>query len=294
MGNLLIGNLLENGHEITVITRNASRVENSWKDRVNLIEGSLYEKGEWVEHLQDHDAIVNLVGENIFGKRWTSKQKDRIMTSRSVTTSNLVAAVNEMTSPPGVFVSVSGTDYYPASETKLYTEEDDPSDSFAGMVTQEWEKPLKDLDPDKVRAVIFRMGINFGYSGAGGERMFLTHKLFVGGWVGSGKQIYSWIHMHDFVGLLEWSLENPEVRGAYNGVAPEPKTMKELAVIGGKAMGRWTWTWAPGFALKIILGSRAALILEGRGVSAQKVIDAGYTFKFPDAQSAMEDIVANY
>jgi len=294
VGDILVQNLLDSNHDVTVITRDKNHVDNTWKDQVQIVEGDVTQPGDWLDHLAGQDGIVNLVGENIFGKRWTEKQKQRILHSRSDPAEILVNHIKSMDNPPSVVVSVSGTDYYPTSEDQIFEEDDPRGDGFLADVCEAWESPIRSLKESGVRHVIYRMGVAFGYSGGGAERMFLTHKFFVGGWVGSGSQIYSWIHIRDFAGLLQWGLEHNEIEGTYNGVAPEYKSMKELAEIGGTIMGRWTWTWAPGFMLKLVLGERAKLLLKGRAVSSEKVRDAGYQFKFPDAESALADILEDF
>ena len=135
------------------------------------------------------------------------------------------------------------------------------------------------------------MGPVLGYDWKNIERMFIPHKLLIGGKVGNGRQIYPWVHVKDFANIILWGIENEKVKGIINGVAPDKKSMIELAKIGGHILKRKTWTWAPGFGLRLVLGERADTILNGRAVNSNKLLDYGYKFLYPNAGLALIDIL---
>ncbi|MHA2249555.1 MAG: TIGR01777 family oxidoreductase [Candidatus Kariarchaeaceae archaeon] len=290
IGNELIHELLQKGYAVTVLTRNAQSVKNAWKKQVKLVEADSVIPGRWMEEINLHEGIVNLAGENIFTKRWTSKRKKQLLDSRVKTTTNLVKAVKNAKTPPKFFISASGADYYPSSSEIEYTEEFKGDSSFLSLLCEEWEKPVHELV--ETRYIIFRFGVSFSKTGKSAERMFFPHKLFLGGYIGSGKQWMSWIHIEDFTGLIVWAIEEPIESGIYNAAAPDPLPSKTIAKLGGKILGRPTWTWVPGFVLKLILGERATMLLEGRKISPRKVIQQGYEFKFPSLEEALEDVLA--
>jgi uncharacterized protein (TIGR01777 family) len=121
--------------------------------------------------------------------------------------------------------------------------------------------------------------------------MFKPLKFFIGGTIGNGKQWINWIHIDDFVGILLWAIENEQVSGVFNAVAPESMRMKNMLQIAGKIIKRPVWTRVPAFILKIILGERAEIILKGRQVSSTKLVSQGYNFKFSTVTAALEDIL---
>ncbi|MCY3413679.1 MAG: TIGR01777 family protein [Candidatus Heimdallarchaeota archaeon] len=281
LGTYLIKNLLNKGHQITIV----SRREQDRSDVKTLV-ADLRVKGAWMDEIPQFDIIYNLVGENIFKKRWTENRRRLLIESRTLPTQHLVEAINQ-SDRNHVFISMSGANYYPQSLTENYVETDTPADDYLGELCINWESPVANLK--RGRSVIFRLGAVLAHTGTSAEQMFLTHKFFVGGWIGNGKQIYPWIHVVDTIGALVWAAEQ-EIEGIFNLASPHPLPMKKLAQIGGKIMGRLTWTFAPGFVLKLIFGERASILLEGRRIDPKKLLDTGFEFKYPDAESALIEL----
>ncbi len=290
IGNYLVAKLIDMEYSVSVITRNRERVMNDWINQVKLIEADPIIPGIWMDEINGQDVIINLAGENIFAKRWTSKQKARLIASRVETTKNLVRGINKAHEKPKLIINASGSDFYPSHPDLIFKEHDNQGEGFLSHLTQIWEKPLGDLD--QIRTVIFRFGMVFSKTGKGAERMFTPHKLLLGGKIGSGNQWYSWIHIEDVTGTIIWSIINSNIQGIFNGVAPQPMKMNEISKVGGQILNKPTWTWLPGFILKIILGERAVMLLEGRNVSSEKLIEQGYEFKYPTIKEALEDILA--
>ena len=288
IGSLLVKDLLSKNHEISILSRNKKKVEKQWEGKVKAIEGNVTQSGSWQVELNGQDAVINLVGENIMKKRWTKKRKQVLYDSRIESTKNLVTAVQKATEKPTIFISVSGADYYPTDMDKVFNEEDDPGTSFLSKVCADWEAPLSGLEG--VRITIFRFAVAFSHSGKTAELMFIPHKLFAGGWVGSGKQPLMVIHMEDMVGSILWALEN-DVEGIFNSACPEMLRFKEVAKIGGKILHRWTWTWMPGIILKVVLGKRADTLLKGRFISTEKIQQAGYAYKYKTVKDILEDVL---
>ena len=288
IGRLMVKELLDKNHEITILSRNEKKVEKQWGGKVKGIEGNVMHPGSWQDELNGYDAVVNLVGENILKRRWTKKRKQILYDSRVESTKNLVSGVQKASEQPKIFVSVSGADYYPADMDKVFSEEDNAGTSFLSKVCADWEAPLSELEG--VRTAIFRFAVAFSHSGKTAELMFIPHKLFAGGWVGSGKQPLMVIHVEDMVRSIMWALEN-DVEGIYNSACPEMLRFKEVAKIGGKILHRWTWTWMPGIILKIILGKRADTLLKGRFISTEKIQQAGYAYKYKTVKDILEDVL---
>ncbi len=295
IGGHLIPNLLKNNHEVFILTRNKKKAQKKLGDKINTVVGNPTEQGTWMDNLGEMDVIINLVGANILRKRWSKKRKEELYNSRIISKNNVLDALRKhSTSNPEnkiIFISPSGVDFYPVSETGELNETDPVADNFIGTLCKDWEPNNEDLKGLNVRIIVFRIGVVFTKTGRGAELMFLPHKFFVGSWLGNGKQHFSFIHIDDLVGSIIWALENEEVQGTFNLVCPETFSLKETAKVGGKIMGRWTWLFMPGFFLRIILGKRADLLLKGRKVSSKKIQDAGYTFLYPTVESTLIDIL---
>jgi uncharacterized protein (TIGR01777 family) len=290
VGNQLIPHLIEKKYEVSILTRSRGKMNHTWKDSVNIIEADASIPGDWMDIIPQHQIIVNLAGENIFAKRWTSKRKQKLTQSRVAITQNIASAINTASEQLQSVISVSGTDYYPSDNTQIFEETDKPGSSFLAKLCQQWEQPLLSLEGNN-RFVILRFGASLSTSGKGAERMFKPLKFFIGGTIGNGKQWINWIHIDDFVGILLWVIENEQVSGVFNAVAPESMRMKNMLQIAGKIIKRPVWTRVPAFILKIILGERAEIILKGRQVSSTKLVSQGYNFKFSTVTAALEDIL---
>ncbi len=284
IGSYLIPELLSHNHHVTIISRSGKIING-----VETIHADPTIEGDWMDKI-DCDVIINLAGENIFARRWSDKQKKRLIDSRVETTKNMVKLINSSNSQSPLLVSISGSDYYPYGDATIdYKEENSSGDSFLAKLCIEWESPI---DACKARSVIFRLGVVFSHTGKTAVQMFLTHKFFIGGWIGSGKQIYSWIHIHDVVSAIMFAINN-DIDGVYNLASPDSMEMKKLAKIGGKLLGRWTWTFVPGFILKLLLGERADMLTRGRKLSPEKIISSGFIFKYNDAENALHEIFEN-
>lgn len=295
IGRHLIPELIDKKHDVYVLSRNQEKAQKKLGDKVTVIAGNPTESGPWMDELANMDAVVNLVGENILRKRWTRKQKIKLLESRVESKNNIFKALDGhmLTNPNKKYtlISPSGVDYYPSSKTREFTELDPPADNFIGDLCKNWEPNIKHLELTNIRTVVYRIGVVFTRTGRGAELMFLPHKFFVGSWLGNGKQHFSFIHIEDLVGSIIWAIENDEVKGVFNAVCPETASLKETAKIGGKIMGRWTWLFLPGFVLRILLGKRADLILKGRKVSSNKIQEAGYKFLYPTIEDTLIDIL---
>tara|TARA_B100000287_G_scaffold192811_1_gene182002 strand:- start:321 stop:1241 length:921 start_codon:yes stop_codon:yes gene_type:complete len=293
VGKILVPMLLEKNYKLTLTTRNRQKAvskNSEWADKVKFIETEYKMNGDWLKQVELNDIIINMVGANVFSRRWTMKRKNILIDSRVEPTQMLIDTIKQVEKKPSLFIQISGSEY-PNSSKKEFYESDRLSDKFLGELMRKWENPSIKLKNKDVRTIVFRMGPVLGYDWKNIERMFIPHKLFIGGKVGNGRQIYPWVHVKDFANIILWGIENEKVKGIINGVAPDKKSMIELAKIGGHILKRKTWTWAPGFGLRLVLGERADTILNGRAVNSNKLLEYGYKFLYPNAGLALIDIL---
>jgi uncharacterized protein (TIGR01777 family) len=239
------------------------------------------------------EAVVSLLGEPIFGRRWTAAQKKRIRESRVDGTQRLVAAMRAVApeARPKVFVSGSAIGYYgPRGDQELF--EDAPSgDDFLAEVCREWEKAALEAADLGIRVVIVRTGIVLGPGGGALAQMLPIFRLGGGGPIGSGSQFMSWIHLDDMASLIVHAIVTPSLTGPVNGTAPNPVTNKAFGKALGKVLHRPAFVPTPRLALRVIFGESADILATGQRVVPRKAVASGFTFAFPDLEPALRACV---
>ena len=237
------------------------------------------------------DAVVNLVGEPI-SQRWTEDAKTRIMESRRTGTHNLVGAIAGLEKKPAVLVSGSAVGYYGDRGDALVDESTGPGSTFEAQVSVAWEKAVDELDSHGVRMAIVRTGLVLDPSAGLLGELMTPFKLGVGGPIAGGANYMPWIHIDDEVGILLWALDNESVSGIVNGTAPNPATNKEFTKALGKALGRPAVLPLPGFVLDLKFGGEFGKVLRGgQKAVPRRTQELGYTFKFPELDAALRDLV---
>jgi hypothetical protein len=296
IGTPLSKRLAAAGHEVIVLSRNPA--SKTLPDGVRAEKWDGKTAVSWGHLADGADAIINLAGENIAGSgptplpsRWTKERKERILNSRLDAGKAVLDAVVQAENKPKLVIQSSGIDYYGNVPEGIVTEDSPPgSDSFLAKVTVPWENSTAAVEQEGVRHVIVRTGVVLAEEGSL-ESMVLPFKFFAGGPVGNGKQWVAWIHIEDVVRGIQFLLENEEMSGSYNLCAPEPVPYKEFSTAIGKVMGRPSFVPAPAFALKLVLGEAADLVLNGRRAVPKRLLDAGFTFTFSEAKAALRDLL---
>ena len=235
------------------------------------------------------DAVVHLAGEGVAEKRWTVDRKKRILESRTQSTQLLYTAIQQAEKKPNTFISASAIGYYGFNTgTNLMEETSLPGDDFLAEVVLAWEKEVKKIEALPLRCVILRIGIVLDAAGGALREML---KPPVAAPLGSGDQWMSWIHIEDLARMFVFALEKTTLQGIYNAVGPYPATNQQLTKEAAAAKGKpYVGIGVPGFALKLVLGEMAAMVLGGNRVSSQKIQKAGFEFEFPELKKALKDI----
>lgn len=287
IGNYLCEKLMREGHYLTLITRSPEKYkeENSKNQRFISWDSDL------VQEMNRADVVINLVGENLFGKRWTDEVKKRLYDSRIDSTKMLVESMKKAESPPELLVSASGVNYYGDSGDKLLDEDTDPGDDFLAKLCLDWEAEARKAEEAGVRVAIARLGIVLEEDGGMIEKMKVPFKLFAGGSLGSGKQYLSWIHMTDLCNALIFPVDKSELSGPYNACSPNPVTMNEFASAMGEVLNRPSFFKVPETGLKIALGEASTPILASLKVQPKKLQKLDFTFQFEDLEYALADIL---
>ena len=238
------------------------------------------------------DAVVHLAGEPIDG-RWTAAKKQRIAESRILGTQHLVRSLAALEKPPGVLVAASAVGLYGSRGDEPLTEEAAPGAGFLASVVSGWEGAALAAERLGIRTVLLRSGIVLGNGGAL-AKMLPPFRAGFGGPFGTGRQFVPWIHIDDIAELIAFALEHDALRGAVNAVAPDYPTSARFAGALGNALGRPAFTPAPGFALRAALGKFAETILASQLVIPARALDAGFRWRFPELEPALQAIVAPY
>lgn len=294
VGSRLVEKLHKEGHQILVFTRNPATAVKVFPPgafpQVEIVAYTPTVSGSWQEAINRCDGIVNLAGEPIAEERWTPEQKQKILNSRQLGTQKIVEAIAQANPRPSVLVNASAIGYYGTSETATFDETSSPGKDFLAQVCEAWEAEAQKVEDAGVRLVILRFGIVLGNGGAL-AKMITPFKLFTGGPLGSGRQWLSWIHLDDLVNLILQALTNPGMKGVYNATAPHPVRMAELSQTLGEVMQRPSWLPVPGFALELLLGDGAMVVLEGQKVMPQGTLEAGFKYQYPQLLPALQEII---
>jgi uncharacterized protein (TIGR01777 family) len=244
--------------------------------------------------VENADHFVHLAGASVGEGRWTAERKKEIRDSRIKSTRFLYETLSKLKNRPKTFISASAIGIYGHDTGGVLLDEDrvKPSDDFLAMVTREWEEEVHKIRELGIRVVILRIGVVLSYFGGAVPQLTKLFKLGLGSPVGSGEQYMSWIHLDDLIDLIKYCIENREVEGTFNAVAPHPVTNQEFSKTMAEVMGKpYFMPKAPGFLLRMVLGEKASLVLGGNRVSSKKIMETGFNFKFENIEDALFNIL---
>jgi len=244
--------------------------------------------------LEQADCIIHLAGSNIGAKRWTPKRKQQILDSRVQSGSVLFDAIERGKRKPAAFLTASATGYYGAlTSDRVFYESAMAHDDFLGQTCLRWEESADQFMNLGIRTVKIRAGIVLSRQVGALSRLSLPIRLGVGAPIGTGRQYMPWIHMEDLCGIFIHALENPQLKGAYNAVAPEHSTNREFTARVARELRRPLWfPRIPAWFMKLLFGEMSVMLLEGSRVSSEKIREAGYEFQFPELTPALKQLFA--
>ncbi|MBE1555866.1 TIGR01777 family oxidoreductase [Sporosarcina limicola] len=287
VGQRLTEILLDEGHEVVILSRKDKKSEGNIHYVKWLQEGASPE-----QEIISADAFINLAGVSINEGRWTAEHQKHIYDSRMDATDELLRIISALQKKPSVLVNASAIGIYPASETAIYTEKSlEVAEGFLARTVVDWEHKAATVETEGIRTVFMRFGVVLGNEGGALPLMVLPYKLFAGGTVGSGRQWLSWIHVTDVARAIAFAVENNRLSSPINVTAPFPMRMKYFGQAIGSVLHRPHWFPAPAFIMKIALGQKSALVLEGQHVLPEVLLDNGFEFEFPTIEAALENLL---
>ncbi len=293
IGTALVRGLAADGHDVVILSRAPEQVTAQPGVRAERWDGKSADG--WAALADGADAIVNLAGENIAGSsmieilfgRWTPERKRRILASRADAGRAVVQAVERAARKPRVVVQSSGVGYYGLGREAPQSESAPPGDDFLARVCVDWEASTAPVESLGVRRVVLRSGVVLAPQGGILPLLLLPFRLFAGGRLGNGKQWFPWVHLDDQVAAIRFAIEKDQAKGTFNLTAPHQLRNVEAAAIIGRVLRRPVWLPAPAFALRLLLGEKHILVLDGQQAPPDRLVALGFIFHHPRLDDAL-------
>ena len=287
IGSRLIPVLLDQGYDVTVLTRNPEKTALHFKQLVSTI--------KQLDRLNGTDAfdiVINLAGQGITDKRWRQGIKKQLRDSRIITTQKLIRYLQAAKKKPELLISGSAIGYYGNQGENLVDESMSGDSSFSSKLCYYWEQEAQQAEVLGIRTCYLRTGIVLGKDGGALSKMLPAFKLGLGGPMGNGRQWMSWVHIDDLIGIILYIINSKDITGAVNGSAPNPVTNKIFSSTLARVLKRPAFLPMPAFVLKLMLGEMAEeLLLSGQRVMPKKILDAGYHFQYAHLDNALSEVV---
>jgi uncharacterized protein (TIGR01777 family) len=284
VGTRLVRALRERGDDVTALSRNPERARSSlgieaagWRPESEPAPA---------DALAGRDGVVHLAGENL-AQRWDDDVKQRVHTSRELGTRNLVAGLRAAEPRPAALVSASGVDYYGQRGDEPVTEKEPPGDGFLAQVCVAWEREATAAEELGMRVVRLRTAVALDKNGGALAKMLPFFRLGIGGPVAGGRQYLPWIHVDDLVRMYLAALDDPAWTGPINAAAPDPPTNREFSRALGRALHRPAIAPVPAFAIRLLYGEMADIVLQGRRAVPDRARALGFTYAHPNLDEAL-------
>lgn len=282
----LVQALCEQGYRVVVLTRQQS--PKALRDTAVRCIHSLDE----IDAAESIDAIINLAGESLAARRWSPQQKEILVSSRVDTTRELFACAQRLQQKPAALINASAIGYYGPQGDDPLDETGPTVQCFANELCEQWEAAAREFESLGTRVCVLRLGIVLGPDGGPFTELRKSFDFGVASQFANGEQWMSWIHRDDVVAIMLFALQNDELEGPVNTTAPEPVSNAQFCAAMQQNKRTLIQLKLPAFMLRALIGEMAdELLLTGQRVIPKKLVDNGYVFKFPDLQSALQDLL---
>lgn len=288
VGTELCKKFAERGYRVACLLRSKTKIPGIISYSWDLGKGEIDR-----EAIETADYIIHLAGANIGEKRWTAERKKLILDSRIKTAELIFAKCQEVKHNVKAFISASAVGYYGAiTSERVFAEVDPPSNDFLGEVCRKWEESADNFKKLNIRSVQIRSGVVLTKRGGILSKLKIPVQMGIGSALGSGNQYLPWIHIDDLCGIYVKAVEDVHMQGAYNAVAPEHVTNKGIVEVLARVLKKPLWLPnVPTFILKLAFGEMSDILLKGSKASANKIIDDGYVFVYPDLKNALINLL---
>lgn len=287
IGQRLVDDWVTEGHHVVVYSRRPEWVKRRWGGRVDAASSlaTLNQRFDW---------LVNLAGEGIADKRWSDKRKQQLRQSRIDLSRDLLQWAKDSRQAFDLVLSGSAIGFYGSHQDDEqqgagYTEQSANGAGFASQLCRDWETVAHEFETLCERLVILRTGVVLGQHGGMLARLWLPFSLALGGVIGSGQQVLSWIHLDDYRRAVHF-ISNNAVAGPVNMTSPQAVTNRQFTKTLGRVMSRPTIAPMPGFVAEMLFGEMSELLLEGQRVLPQQLLSQGFVYDYADIHDALREI----
>jgi uncharacterized protein (TIGR01777 family) len=287
VGQLLAQTLNDEGYNIRLISR--SKPSNPvfptflWNVDKGVADANAF---------KEVDIVINLAGSGVADKLWTERRKKEITESR-VKSNQLLAYCFKNYHRPGLYISAGAIGFYGHRDDELLTEEHVSGDDFLSKSCTSWENAVFETADQSTRLILFRIGIVLSTRGGALQKMIFPWKMGISTSFNPGNQWYSWIHEEDLVRLFVFAIQNEQVKGIYSAVAPNPEKMYDFAkAMNAQSKLPWRMVWSIPFTiLTTAMGEMSTVLTNSAKVSSEKIIKAGFQFKFKKMDEALKNLI---
>lgn len=285
IGEALVNQLLDAGHTVTVLARDPLRAAYQFDGRARCVR----ELGK-LGRDERFDMVINLAGMPVAGPRWSARRKAKLLASRVATTQALLGWMRGATHRPSLWIQASAVGFYGVRDGSEPLDEGASMGSgFMAELCASWEAAARPAAELGVRQVVLRLGVVFGPGGAL-PALLLPLRLGLGGRMGDGRQVMSWVHREDVLQVMARAMEDASLHGTYNLVAPEPVSQAAFVEAAGARLKRPVWLHVPAAPVRALAGEMAELFFDGQRVLPTRLQQAGYRFHYPTLDSALRDL----
>lgn len=286
IGRRLVAHLKVN-HEVVVLSRQGSRAYTLLGHDIKVLDSL-----DRLDDLNDVDAVINLAGEPIAAGRWSEQRKQLLCDSRWLLTEQLVDLIKLSTTPPKVLINASAIGWYGRQDDAPLDEQcQTPHDEFTHQLCQQWETLAQEARSRLTRVCIVRIGLVLGTDGGALPKMLPPYRFGLGGPMGAGNQVMSWIHVQDLVRAILFLLEHGECNGIFNGTAPHPVSNREFSQALAHTLRRPHLFFVPAALLRLMMGEASDLLLTGQHVLPTRLQQAGFHFTYPELPQALTNLL---
>lgn len=286
IGSALHHSLTKSEHRITISSRFPEKASRLFPKETRVV-GSLSD----ITDEYEIDAVINLAGAQIVGKRWSRARKKEIWESRVTLTQDLVRWLSKRSRKPEVLINGSATGFYGDTGERSIDESDQVGEDFGARLCAAWETEATKAESLGIRVCLARTGLVLSTRGGMLAQLLLPFRMGLGSKIASGRQWMSWIHIDDQIGILEHMLFERSLHGAYNLTAPDCVRNKDFTSTLAHTLGRPSFLTAPAFFIRMALGEASELLLGGQRVAPKRILESEYQFIYPSLQGALQDLL---